>query len=108
MFKNHGAKVSNFFQAGNTAFTEHLRTKMSESHCRYTFYLRLKLLATKIHHLQQITKSVFGRLPLYGETFEPPSARPRPSNALLRIINSSNTDTYTIALIYFPGIIQHK
>ena len=25
MFKNHGAKVSNFFQAGNTAFTEHLQ-----------------------------------------------------------------------------------
>jgi len=24
MFKNHGAKVSNFFQAGNTAFTEQL------------------------------------------------------------------------------------
>ena len=27
MFKNHGAKVSNFFQAGNTAFTEHLHYK---------------------------------------------------------------------------------
>ena len=38
-------------------------TRMSESLCRCTFYLRLKLLATKLHHLFQITKSVFGRLP---------------------------------------------
>ena len=37
-------------------------TRMSESLCRCTFYLRLKLLATKLHHLSQITKSVFGRL----------------------------------------------
>ncbi|MFW5476809.1 MAG: helix-turn-helix domain-containing protein [Segatella copri] len=35
---------------------------MSESLCRCTFYLRLKLLATKLHLLSQITKSVFGRL----------------------------------------------
>ena len=35
---------------------------MSESLCRCTFYLRLKLLATKLHLLYQITKSVFGRL----------------------------------------------
>ena len=38
-------------------------TRMSESLCRSTLYLRLKLLATKLHHLSQITKSVFGRLP---------------------------------------------
>ena len=37
-------------------------TRMSESLCRCTFYLRLKLLATKLHLLYQITKSVFGRL----------------------------------------------
>lgn len=37
-------------------------TRMSESLCRCTFYLRLKLMATKLHHLRQITKFIFGRL----------------------------------------------
>ena len=50
-------------------------TRMSESLCRCTFYLRLKLLATKLHHLFQITKSVFGRLrpslAKEGSTFSP-------------------------------------
>ena len=44
-------------------------TRMSESLCRCTFYLRLKLLATKLHHLFQITKSVFGRLPTSNQAF---------------------------------------
>ena len=45
-------------------------TRMSESLCRYTFYLCLKLLATKLHHLSQITKFVFGRLPKAKAAFK--------------------------------------
>ena len=45
-------------------------TRMSESLCRCTFYLRLKILATKLHHLRQITKFVFGRLlTIFSKTY---------------------------------------